>query len=192
MTPKCHTMAKSPLGKSNLRKLRKNKLFHIEPLGNSPPTIAMCNAATTTKLPLAIPKTHAFIDSGASSMFIMDGAPITNLTEQAAHLAAAEHANASVANKQFAIFNQTLEDMRVNQYHMEHQIMMIASGYRGGVNNNNNNNQRANRPQRPNIRNNVQRAQQSHYAPQKQTERRAPAQFPAHQQQTMAGMANHF
>ena len=79
MTPKCHTMAKSPLGKSNSRKLRKNQLFHIEPLGNSPPNIAMCNAATTTKLPLAIPKTHAFIDSGASSMFIMDGAPVTNI-----------------------------------------------------------------------------------------------------------------
>ena len=79
VTPKCHTMAKSPLGKSNLRKLRKNQLFHIEPLGNSPPNIAMCNAATTTKLPLAIPKTHAFIDSGASSMFIMDGAPVTNI-----------------------------------------------------------------------------------------------------------------
>ena len=79
MTPKCHTLAKSPLGKSNLQKLRKNQVFHIEPLGNSPPEIAMCNKATTTKLPLAIPKMHAFIYSGASSMFIMDGAPVTNI-----------------------------------------------------------------------------------------------------------------
>ena len=117
---------------------------------------------------------------------------VADLTEQVAHLAAAGHANAGVANEQLAIFNQTLEDMRVNQHHMEHQLMMMASGFGGGGNNNNNNNQRASRPQRPNVRNAVQRAQQMQYAPQQQTQRRAPAQFPAHQQQTMAGMANHF
>ena len=82
------------------------------------------------------------------------------------HLAAAGHANAGIANEQSATFNQPLEDMRVNQQHMEHQLMMMASGYGGGGNNNNNNNQRSNRPQHPKIRNNIQRAQQTQYAPQ--------------------------
>jgi len=39
----------------------------------------MCNKATTTKLPLVIPRTHAFIDLSASSMFIVDGAPVTKM-----------------------------------------------------------------------------------------------------------------
>ena len=56
---------------------------------------------------------------------------VADLTEQVAHLAAAGHANAGVANEQLAIFNQTLEDMRVNQHHMEHQLMMMASGFGG-------------------------------------------------------------
>ena len=56
---------------------------------------------------------------------------VADLTEQVAHLAAAGHANAGVANEQLAIFNQTLEDMRVDQHHMEHQLMMMASGFEG-------------------------------------------------------------
>ena len=39
----------------------------------------MCNKANITKLPLAIPKTHDFVDSGASSIFVMDGALVTNI-----------------------------------------------------------------------------------------------------------------
>ena len=87
-----------------------------------------------------------------------DDKTMADLMEQVAHLAMVGHANAGIANEQLAIFNQTLEDMRVNQHHMEHQLMMMAPGY-GWGGNKNNNNQRANRPQRPNIRNNVQRAQ---------------------------------
>ena len=43
------------------------------------PNIAMCNRATTTNLPIIISKRHAFIDSGASSVFIMKGAPVANI-----------------------------------------------------------------------------------------------------------------
>ena len=44
---------------------------------------------------------------------------IADLPEQVAHLAAAGHANAGVTNEQSAIFNQMLQDMRVNQHHMK-------------------------------------------------------------------------
>jgi len=91
-----------------------------------------------------------------------DDKTIANLMEQVAHPTTAGHTNTGVANEQLAILNQTLEYMRVNQHHMEHQLMTMASGYGGGYNNNN---QRSNRLQRPNIRNTVQRAQQTQYAP---------------------------
>jgi len=60
-----------------------------------------------------------------------DDETIADLTEQVAHLAATGHANAGVANEQLAMFNQTLKDMRVNQHHMEHQLMMMALEYGG-------------------------------------------------------------
>jgi hypothetical protein len=41
VTPKYHKEAESPLGESKLCLLRTNQSFHIEPLGNSPPVIAM-------------------------------------------------------------------------------------------------------------------------------------------------------
>ena len=79
MIPKCYKEAKSPLGESKSCLLRMNQSFHIEPLDNSSPKIVMCNKATTTQLPLTIPKTHAFINLGASSMFVMDRVPVTNI-----------------------------------------------------------------------------------------------------------------
>jgi len=88
--------------------------------------------AYSRRLQLAGQTTSEAGFAGAALAEESDDETMADLTEQVAHLfAAAGHANAGVANEQLAIFNQTLEDMRVNQHHMEHQLMMMASGFGG-------------------------------------------------------------